>query len=95
MAMQKYYIDDELNALACKVNDEPFNSEKYKLMLVRHARLRLTYHLSPPSGFFNASPSPARLRLRCREAKILLRFIPLFIARLRSLLTLASFASQC
>ena len=35
MAMQKYYIDDELNALACKVNDEPFNSEKYKKKIVK------------------------------------------------------------
>ena len=27
--MQKYYIDDELNALAHDVRHEPFNSEKY------------------------------------------------------------------
>ena len=33
IAMQKYYIDDELNALAYDVRHEPFNSEKYKKKL--------------------------------------------------------------
>ena len=33
IAMQKYYIDDELNVLAYDVRHEPFNSEKYKKKL--------------------------------------------------------------
>ena len=35
MAMQKYYIDDELNALAYDVTHEPFNSDKYKKKIAR------------------------------------------------------------
>ena len=34
IAMQKYYIDDELNALTYDVRHEPFNSEKYKKKIV-------------------------------------------------------------
>ena len=33
--MQKYYIDDELNALACKVKYEPFDSKRYNEKIVK------------------------------------------------------------
>ena len=50
MAMQKYYIDDELNALAYDVKHEPFNSEKYKKKIVKaiHKLLsNMVYILKP------------------------------------------------